>query len=126
MNHVTVMFRREAYDRSGGYRQCRWVEDWDLFHRMFMAGVRFANLAEVLVQVRCGRGVHARRRGYAYLRAELALLRRMYGSGFLNIWQLGGNVAVRLVTRTLPAPILGEIYRHLLRQSRPDVLPPTR
>jgi len=116
INHVTIMFRKNAYEQVGGYHPLRCVEDFDLFHRMFVSGVRFANIAEILVHVRCGTAVLDRRRGLLYLRAELALLRRMRHSGFLSAPRWIANSSIRLIVRLMPRSIIGLLYRHLLRQ----------
>jgi glycosyltransferase involved in cell wall biosynthesis len=42
--HPSVMVRRELVDRVGGYRDVGWPEDYDLWLRLFEAGVRFAKL----------------------------------------------------------------------------------
>ena len=42
--HPTVMFRREIYERSGGYRDVGWPEDYDLWLRMLRQGARFAKI----------------------------------------------------------------------------------
>ena len=46
--HPSVMFRKEAVLRVGGYRNCGWAEDYDLWLRLAAAGVRFARLPETL------------------------------------------------------------------------------
>lgn len=46
--HPTVMLRREAYDRAGGYREGPWPEDYDLWLRMHRAGAQMAKLSEEL------------------------------------------------------------------------------
>lgn len=117
MNHVTIMFRRKAYMNVGGYHTLRGVEDYDLYHRMFMAGARFANIPEVLVHVRGGMSILARRRGLSYLRQELALIRRMWRSGFLSLWQWIANSLLRIVVRFLPSRAIGLIYQLLRKQS---------
>jgi hypothetical protein len=50
--HPTVMFRRDVACALGGYREVDWPEDYDLWLRAFVAGVRFAKLADVLVHWR--------------------------------------------------------------------------
>lgn len=117
MNHVTIMFRRAAYIRAGGYHAWRGVEDYDLYHRMFMTGARFANLPEVLVHVRGGASILVRRRGLFYLRQELALIRRMRQSGFLTMWQWALNSGLRVAIRFLPSGLIGRIYRLLRKTS---------
>ena len=116
MNHVTIMFRKITYEQVGGYHPVRCVEDFDLFHRMFVSGVRFANIPEILVYVRCGTAVLTRRRGMHYLRAELALLRRMRLSGFLSAPRWIASSSIRIIVRLMPRTIIGLLYKHLLRQ----------
>jgi len=115
MNHVTVMFRKKIYEAVGGYSYIRWVEDYDLFHRMFISGVRFENIPEVLVYVRCGEKVLAKRRGLDYLRTELTFLCRMRSSGFLNAPQWVTNSLIRITIRLMPQTVLGFLYKYLLR-----------
>jgi glycosyltransferase involved in cell wall biosynthesis len=50
--HPTVIFRRAAVERAGGYRQqFNWIEDLDLFLRLSEIG-RLANLPEVFLHYR--------------------------------------------------------------------------
>lgn len=115
INHVTIMFRRDAYYRSGGYKDFRYVEDYDMFYRMFMTGVQFKNLADILVYVRCGNGMLQRRAGMKYLKFELALLCRMRLSGFISfpIWLIGAGI--RVAVRLSPNIVSIFIYKCLRR-----------
>jgi glycosyltransferase involved in cell wall biosynthesis len=115
MNHVTIMFRKRIYKQVGGYSFIRWVEDYDLIHRMFIAGGRFENIPEVLVYVRCGTKVLAKRRGLDYLRTELKFLCRMRSSGFLNTTQWIANSLIRISVRLMPRTAIGLLYKYLLR-----------
>jgi glycosyltransferase involved in cell wall biosynthesis len=45
--HPSVMMRREALDRVGGYRDVPWAEDYDLWLRLHAAGYRLAKVPEV-------------------------------------------------------------------------------
>lgn len=47
--HPSVLFRRDAYERAGGYRETDWPEDYDLWFRMWAAGARFAKVPRVLL-----------------------------------------------------------------------------
>lgn len=116
-NHVTAMFRKEAYYKAGGYQPIHYVEDWDMIVRMLRKGIRFYNVPEVLVYVRCGKAMLKRRSGISYLAAELRLFYRMYLSGYLKLSQFCGNVIVRLVSRLLPKWILAIVYAKGLRHS---------
>jgi len=46
--HPSVMFRRDLAVSAGGYRECGWAEDYDLWLRMAASGVRFARISENL------------------------------------------------------------------------------
>jgi glycosyltransferase involved in cell wall biosynthesis len=47
--HPSVAFRRQVVVQAGGYRDCVWAEDYDLWLRLYLAGVRFAKLPEFLL-----------------------------------------------------------------------------
>lgn len=51
-HHGSVMFRRDAYERAGGYRpQFRFGQDWDLWYRLAAIGT-FQMIEEVLYTAR--------------------------------------------------------------------------
>lgn len=43
MNHVTVMYKKEAVMKAGGYKDWFWNEDYYLWIRMLESGCKFAN-----------------------------------------------------------------------------------
>jgi glycosyltransferase involved in cell wall biosynthesis len=47
--HPSVMFRRAAVERVGGYCEPGWAEDYDLWLRMYIAGSGFGRLPETLL-----------------------------------------------------------------------------
>ncbi len=113
VNHVTLMFRREAYMNVKGYRAYRSVEDFDLIYRLILSGARFANIPEVLVYVRTGASIVNRRSGLLYLGRELALMHRMRRDGFLSNIQWVLNCIIRIFVRLLPKFFIEIIYRAL-------------
>lgn len=46
--HPSIMVRRDLIELAGGYRDCGWAEDYDLWLRMADAGTRFARLPRPL------------------------------------------------------------------------------
>lgn len=50
--HPSVMFRKDAVLKLGGYQEHGWAEDYDLWLRLYLAGIRFAKLPEVLLEWR--------------------------------------------------------------------------
>lgn len=50
--HPSVTLRRASLEAVGGYQERGWPEDYDLWLRLCLAGVRFARLPEVLFEWR--------------------------------------------------------------------------
>jgi len=50
--HPGVTFRRQVILQVGGYQECVWAEDYDLWLRLYLAGARFAKLPEILLKWR--------------------------------------------------------------------------
>ncbi len=50
--HPSVIFRRARVQGLGGYQEHGWAEDYDLWLRLYLDGVRFAKLPEVLLDWR--------------------------------------------------------------------------
>lgn len=46
--HPSAMVRREVYEKAGGYREESWAEDFDLWLRLFEAGVTFSKVEKYL------------------------------------------------------------------------------
>jgi glycosyltransferase involved in cell wall biosynthesis len=59
--HPSVMFRRDALERVGGWRDRDWPEDYDLWLRLDAAGLAIAKVPEVLLRwrQRAGRATFA-------------------------------------------------------------------
>ncbi|MGB9619782.1 MAG: glycosyltransferase, partial [Armatimonadota bacterium] len=47
--HPSAMVRRDELIAIGGYRECDWVEDYDLWLRYYLAGKSFAKVARTLL-----------------------------------------------------------------------------
>ncbi len=50
--HPSVMFRREVVAQAGGYQEHGWPEDYDLWLRLYLAGVGFGKVPEMLLEWR--------------------------------------------------------------------------
>ena len=57
-----------------------------------------------------------RRRNIEQFKGELRLFLKMYKVGFLNFFQLLGNMSIRIVLRVLPRFITKLTYKYLLRK----------
>lgn len=113
-NHPTVVYRKTAVARAGGYRRLAKMEDYWLFVRMLQTGSRVANLAEPLVLYRTGAGAYQRRGGGEMLRSELELQRALLSSGFTTRRQGLRNVVVRGGYRLVPTGVRRPVYRFMV------------
>ncbi|NUQ00759.1 MAG: glycosyltransferase [Armatimonadetes bacterium] len=105
--HPSVMLPTGLLRGVGGYRDCGWPEDYDLWFRLWRAGTKFAKLPEVLHYWRDHPG-RLTRSGEAYRRAafrecklEHLLATRLRGRQRLVLWGAGegGKVWSRLLER---------------------------
>lgn len=110
-NHPSVVYRRSAVMKVGGYEHLNYMEDYWLFARMVAANLRCLNVPEALVLYRTGAGAYERRGGWHMLRSELELQRRMYAAGMTTIPQRIRNTLIRGGYRLIPADVRQRLYR---------------
>ncbi len=114
-NHVTVMFRRGAVERAGGYQLFPWMEDYWLWARMIKNGSRCENLDDVLVDVRVGEGMYARRSNWPYLKSQVRFFNELRKLGIVNIFEQVCSTTVRVISTVLPKNMLKSAYNLFLR-----------
>ncbi|MCF4120106.1 glycosyltransferase [Antribacter sp. KLBMP9083] len=110
-NHPSVVYRRSAVTRAGGYQDLPLMEDYWLFARMISLGMATGNVREPLVLYRVGAGAYARRGGIRLLRSELELQRRMYTLGVTSALECARNVVLRGGYRLVPEGLRRRAYR---------------
>ena len=116
MNQVTVMFRKKDIECVGGYIDWYCEEDYYLWLRMYLAGMRFANIQEVLVNVRVGNEMYQRRGGIKYFKSEAKLQTYMLKNKIIGIPTFVVNICKRLIVQVLlPNQIRGWVFRKFAR-----------
>jgi glycosyltransferase involved in cell wall biosynthesis len=115
MNHVTVMARKASVLTAGNYHPCRYFQDYHLWARMLALGYRLHNLRDVLVYVRCGNGMHARRGGLAYLKEEIEFQRYLCVLGLQSASGTLLSILIRGPIRLAPDRVRMLCYRFMLR-----------
>jgi glycosyltransferase involved in cell wall biosynthesis len=109
MAHPTVMYRRTVVERHGGYdTSFRYSEDLDLWLRWLNAGVRFANLPQVLVCYR----QQVTRRNTLHWRYNLRARTRNFGRSF--IVRRAAGIGCIAVWSALPAVVQESVFRLLM------------
>lgn len=115
INHVTLMFTKASYDKSGGYSNARSCEDWELIVRMLKTGSNIQNIPEVLVQVRAGSNMIDRRQSMKHLSAEITLFVGFYRLRFIRFHGLIINILVRIMFKLIPKWFVNYFYKKFLR-----------
>lgn len=117
LNHVAVMFRKSEVMRVGNYQDWFWNEDYYLWIRMLLGGCKFANLSDVLVNVRVGKNMYARRGGWKYFKSEASLQRYMWKNGVIGNGRYLYNVAIRFAVQVaIPNSVRGWVFRTFARK----------
>lgn len=115
-NHMTVMYKRSDVLKAGNYQDWFWNEDYYLWIRMMMAGCKFANISEPLVNVRVGKDMYARRGGMRYFKSEAGIQRYMYVHRLISLPRYIVNVTIRFIVQVLmPNNIRGFVFQKLFR-----------
>lgn len=119
LNHVTVMFRKSDILAAGNYQHWHLDEDTFLWGRVLKSGFKIANLPDVLVNVRSGKDMYARRGGWKYFKSDTAILKWKRKNGFLGFGRYIYNYLIRFTIQVvLPNKVRGFIFKNLLRKSK--------
>lgn len=115
-NHMAVAYRKTIIEKVGGYQHHLFMEDYNLWLRVLGTGYQVGNLADVIVYARVGNGMHARRKGYQYIKSEKQLLDLKKQLKLQSPIHANMLFIARSFFRLLPATILGKIYNTFLRK----------
>lgn len=116
INHMTAVFRRSSVIAAGSYRPFLHFEDYHLWARMLMLGCRIQNMEEILVHVRCGRGMYRRRGGGTYLKHEVDFQLFLRGIGMVDMFGCIRNILLRAPIRLAPNFVRSMCYNLFLRK----------
>ena len=116
-NHVSVVFSKHAVERAGGYKPFYLMEDYYLWVRMLMNGIKCANLNQVLVHVRVGNGMYERRGGEEYVKAQKEFFCELHQMGFITRLEMVRAISERTVASLMPAGVRRIAYEKLLRKT---------
>ena len=117
VNHMTVMYKKEAVLKAGNYQTFKNIEDYYLWGRMLKQGSIFANIPECLVNVRAGLAMFKRRANLKYFfNTEFPLHTELYKMNFINLKQYLRNISSKFLLRVLPTKLMGLVYKKFLRK----------
>ncbi len=113
LNHMSVMFRKNAVLKAGNYSDMRHIQDYELWIRMIKSGCRFANLPLVLVFARTIQS--DKKYNLNYFKYELIIQFKLYKLGFVNHFELIRNIVLRLILRLSQYNLGSILYLKFLR-----------
>lgn len=117
MNQVTVMFKKNDVQNVGGYIDWYCEEDYYLWIRMALANLKFANVPDVLVNVRVGNEMYQRRGGLKYFKSEAKLQKFMLENKIIGFSRYLINVVERLILQVLmPNWLRGIVFKIFARE----------
>lgn len=101
MNLVTVMFKKTSVEAAGGFIDWFCEEDYYLWLRMAQKDMQFANVSDILVNVRVGKEMYQRRGGFKYFASEAKLQKYMLDNQVIGFGTYLVNVVKRFVVQIL-------------------------
>ena len=109
--HPTALIRTASLRKVGGYRaDYGKLEDYDLFVRFALGGMKFHVIPKVLVRVRTGSELWRRRGGFRYCLDEIRFRTECLRNGFLNVRQFITITTMYTIFRLLSGPLRGKLY----------------
>jgi glycosyltransferase involved in cell wall biosynthesis len=111
--HPTLVVRREALERVGGYEDHGWPEDYDLVLRLWAGGARFRNVAESVLRWRDHPGrlsrTEPRYAPAAFVRCKVHHLRRTLLPGRRGVLVWGAGPVGKSFGRALEDELAGYV-----------------
>lgn len=119
MNLVTVMLKKSDVMKVGGYQDWYCEEDYYLWIRLTLAGFKFYNIQENLVNVRVGEDMYQRRGGKKYFQSEARLQKYMLEYKFISFPKYVYNVIIRWAVQVaMPNWLRGWVFQTFARSSK--------
>lgn len=113
--HVTIMARRNAILRAGNYVEIFNQEDYFMWARMAKEGCVFANIPDVLVNVRLV-GVGGRRGGLKYFKNELFMQNYLLKTRIIGFPRYCWHVAVKFFVQVILTARMRELaYQTIIK-----------
>lgn len=116
INNMTVMARKKDILAAGGFQDYYLMEDYYLWARMCVHGMKFHNLQEILVNVRGGCDMFNRRGGWKLFCSEYSMQKFLLVSKIISYDTFIFNVIIRFIIEVLcPSKLRGLLYKMFVR-----------
>lgn len=116
LNHMTVMLRKSDVLAVGNYLPWYLDEDTYLWGRLLKDGFEIANLSDVLVNVRVGEAMYARRGGWKYFKSDVRILKWKLENNLTSKSRFLYNYLIRFTVQVLmPNRVRAWFFKNMLR-----------
>lgn len=117
VNHVTVIFKKADLMKAGNYQPFWKQEDHYLWARMMLAGCKFKNIPDIVVNVRSGRDQFARRGGWKFFKSEVRMFWFMFKNRLISFGYFLYICTIRgIVQFLMPNKLRTWVYQKFLRK----------
>ena len=117
LNHMAVMMRRDDIVRIGSYHHVPYSEDYELWVRVLISGMKIGNIGEVLVHARTGNGMVKRRGTKSIVGSWRLINKEMLDAGMINYALFVRNMLAVNVFVFIPEGLKNFLYRKVLRRN---------
>lgn len=114
-NHPSVMFRKSAVLKAGGYKHFHLLEDWYLWARMFASGANMHNIQQSLLYFRTSKDMMKRRGGIKYAQSCKALFKSFLKLGIIDKKDYLIYSSIKYLVAIMPNKLRSFIYSTFLR-----------
>ena len=115
-NHMSVMYRKSDVLAAGNYQDMPYMQDYYLWIRMLLSGLKGYNIQESLVYVRTDNNTFRRRSGRGYMNTQLRLFKYMKDVGFISYRQYIWQCILRAGSSVAPNWLRMLMFRIFLRK----------
>jgi len=114
--HPTVMFKKSSILKVGSYRDALYVEDYDLWVRCMIDGIKFANIDQVLVHARVGNGMAGRRSSKKQIHGWYVINNNLIKNKKISLLTYCKNMVSIILFVYTPISIKEQLYKNILRK----------
>ncbi|MEK1334756.1 glycosyltransferase [Limosilactobacillus fermentum] len=117
-NHPTVMVKKAALEDSGNYLSFGNLEDYYLWARMIVNKYKTVNLPEILVHMRIGNGMYARRGKVSNVKYVIKLHNYLFKNNLCTIYELAYGIFIGVSNLVMPKMLRKNIYQKVLHKPK--------
>lgn len=115
--HPTVMYKKSAIIKCGGYKDVRLYEDYDLFMRLVIEEeAKCYNIQENLYYIRINNDFFKRRGGISYMKTAIKFKFRQCQKGYIAKKDFIISAGSQMIVCMLPNKVRKSIYLNFLRE----------